>query len=343
MNRLKLIVFASLTVLAFAGCRQEKEFKVLQFNIWQEGTVVEGGFDAVADQIIRSGADFVTLSEVRNYNNTRFCDRIVEALKERGATYYSFYSEDSGLLSRYPISDSTVVFPLGEDHGTIHRAVIPFGDKKIALYTAHLDYLNCAYYDVRGYDGSTWREREPVRSVDSLLAINRQSRRDDAIASFLKTAEKDREAGYIVILGGDFNEPSHLDWTEETKDMREHHGMVVPWTVSVMLADAGYKDAYRELYPDPVLYPGFTYPADCSGVGVEKLAWAPLADERDRIDYIMYSPAEGVSLTDVAIVGPRGDILRGERVTEQISDPVIEPSGIWPTDHKAVLATFKLK
>lgn len=62
------------------------------------------GFEAVADEIARSKADFVTLSEVRNYHHTRFCDRIVEALKQRGEIYYSFYSEDSGLLSRYPIA-----------------------------------------------------------------------------------------------------------------------------------------------------------------------------------------------------------------------------------------------
>ena len=45
---------------------------------------MEGGFEALADEIVRSNADFVTLSEVRNYRNTRFCDRIVEALKREG-------------------------------------------------------------------------------------------------------------------------------------------------------------------------------------------------------------------------------------------------------------------
>lgn len=96
-----------LAVFCFSSCQKTETFKVLQFNIWQEGAVVKGGFDAVADEIVRSDADFVTLSEVRNYHNTRFCDRIVEALKERGQTYYSFYTEDSGLLSRYPISDKS--------------------------------------------------------------------------------------------------------------------------------------------------------------------------------------------------------------------------------------------
>ena len=244
-----------LLLLMFFGlssCHKTETFKVLQFNIWQEGTVVEGGFEALADEIVRSNADFVTLSEVRNYRNTRFCDRIVEALKKRGKTYYSFYTEDSGLLSRYPISDSTTVYPLNDDRGSIYRLVSQKDGQEFAVYTAHLDYRNCAYYDVRGYDGNTWEKEEPVTNIDSILILNKASVRDDAIADFLAEAQKDREAGRIIILGGDFNEPSHLDWTEATKDLFDHHGAVVPWDCSMMLAEAGFIDTYRSLYPDPV-------------------------------------------------------------------------------------------
>ena len=331
-----------LIIFSFSACQKTDTFKVLQFNIWQEGTVVKNGFDAVADEIIRSDADFVTLSEVRNYHDTRFCDRIVEALKKRGQTYYSFYTEDSGLLSRYPISDSTTVYPLKDDRGSIYRLVTKMGGQEFAIYTAHLDYRNCAYYDARGYDGNNWEKIERVNNLDSLLILNRASVRDDAIIRFVNEAEKDKAAGRIVVLGGDFNEPSHLDWTEATKDMRDHYGLIVPWDVSVILEKAGYKDSYREKYPDPVTHPGFTCPADCPDIALKKLVWSPEADDRDRIDFIMYSPFNGLSLTDVTIIGPKGDILRGERVTEETADPIITPTGIWPTDHKAVLATFQL-
>lgn len=95
-------------------------------------------------------------------------------------------------------------------------------------------------------------------------------------------------------------------------------------------------------YPDPVKYPGFTCPADCKDIDLKRLVWSPEADDRDRIDFILYAPFEGLSLTDVSIIGPKGDILRGKRVTEETLDPIIEPIAIWPTDHKAVLATFTL-
>lgn len=341
MKQLLKLCFIFLFVSLFS-CRQEKIFKVLQFNIWQEGVMVPGGFEAIADEIARSGADFVTLSEVRNYRQTRFCDRIVEALRQRGQTYYSFYSYDSGLLSRYPITDSMTVYPEKDDRGSIYKMITRAGEREFAVYTAHLDYRNCAYYDVRGYNGSTWERQAAVTDPDSVLYLNRLSVRDDAIAEFLQEAEKDRRAGRIVILGGDFNEPSHLDWTEATRNIRDHHNLVIPWDVSLLLEKAGYKDTYREIYPDPVAFPGMTCPADCKDAPLEKLVWSPEADDRDRIDYILYAPYPGLSLKEVTLIGPRGDIIRGKRALEPSSDPVTEPLGIWPSDHKAVLATFSL-
>lgn len=91
--------------LLLSGCSVSKEISMLQFNIWQEGTMVPQGYEAIVQEIARLQPDFVMLSEVRNYHDTRFCDRIVQSLQEKGLTYYSFYSYDSGLLSRHPITD----------------------------------------------------------------------------------------------------------------------------------------------------------------------------------------------------------------------------------------------
>ena len=109
---------------------------------------------------------------MRNYNKTRFCDRIVQSLQQQGETYYSFYSFDSGVLSRYPITDSVTVFPLKDDHGSVYKMKSRIGDVNIAVYTAHLDYLNDAYYNVRGYDGSTWKEIPIPESVSEILQAN---------------------------------------------------------------------------------------------------------------------------------------------------------------------------
>lgn len=70
--------------------------------------MVKGGYDAIVEEIVRLKPDFVTLSEVRNYHNTNFTRRLTQSLLQRGLTYYSFKSKDTGLLSRYPITEQTV-------------------------------------------------------------------------------------------------------------------------------------------------------------------------------------------------------------------------------------------
>lgn len=342
--RIAMQVLGLAAAVTLGGCSAGRDLSVLQFNIWQEGTMVAGGFEAIADEVARLEPDLVTLSEPRNYHGTRFCDRIVEALARRGKTYYSFYSYDSGLLSRHPLTDSATVFPIQGDHGTVHKLRTTVAGNPVAVYTAHLDYQSDTYYEVRGYDGNDWHRMEaPLLDVPVILQRNDASLRDDAVREFLADARREVEQGSYVFLGGDFNEPSHLDWTEATKDSADHHGIVVPWTCTRLLEEGGFRDAYRECYPNPVTHPGYTYPADNPAVPVNKLTWAPLSDERERIDYVFFYPRRGLRVQEAVVVGPRGCIRRGERVVETGQDRFVEPLGVWPSDHKGVLIRFRMK
>lgn len=337
-------VSAGCLLLCGSCATGRQELSVLQFNVWQEGTMVKGGYEAMADEIARLQPTFVTLSEVRNYRDTRFCDRITESLRQRGLTYYSFYSYDSGLLSRYPLTDSATVFPIQGDHGTIYKLATEVNGRRTAVYTAHLDYQNDTYYEVRGYDGNTWQRMEaPLTDVDEILRRNDLSLRDEAMTAFLTDAQKEVERGSLIFLGGDFNEPSHLDWTEATRDSADHQGITVPWPCTLRLQEAGFKDAYRTCHPDPVSHPGYTYPSDNRNVEVKRLTWAPLSDERERIDYVFFYPRKGLKLTEAVIVGPEGCIRRGERKRETSKDVFLTPKGVWPSDHKAVWVKFRLK
>ncbi|MCM1482869.1 MAG: endonuclease/exonuclease/phosphatase family protein [Muribaculaceae bacterium] len=328
------------SILTSAHAAGDGDVKVLQWNIWQEGTMVAGGAEAIADEIARLEPDFVTLSEVRNYGGRDYTASLVKALADRGKEYHSFRSYDSGLLSKYPITDSLVVFPEKDDHGSIYRLTAAKDEREFAVYTAHLDYRDCAYYNVRGYDGSTWKEIEPDTDSVRVMRRNDASQRDDAIRAFLDCASRDVAEGRVVILGGDFNEPSHLDWTQATAHMFDHHGLVLPWTVTSLLDKAGYVDTYRTLYPDPVTHPGFTYPSDCPSIPPSKVTWAPKSDERERIDYIFLSPDSGLEVKDADIFGPRGSVVRS-RVWDEIGlDRFVEPLDVWPTDHKGVLVTL---
>jgi hypothetical protein len=343
MNKIYLIF---LLVLIGTSCKEKKEnveLRVLQFNIWQEGTQVEGGYDAIINEIIRTKADLIALSEVRNYNETNLAKRLVASLKEKGFTYYSLRSQDSGILSRYPIVNQEMLYPVKDDHGSITKALIDVKGTLIACYSAHLDYLNCALYLPRAYDGSTWEKlNAPITDVKVIEEINLASKRDDALRVFTADAAKELEKGRLVFLGGDFNEPSHRDWIEENKNLYDHNGLVIGWNNTVVLEKAGYKDTYREMYPNPISHPGFTYPADNPLVDIKRLAWSPDADDRDRIDFIFYHPHPKLSLKEVAILGPNGSVVRNQRISETSQDPFLKPMDVWPTDHKAVLAIFNL-
>lgn len=333
-----------LTLTCSCTSKNEQSLKVLQFNIWQEGTIVPGGFDAIIDEVIRTDADLIALSEVRNYDEKSLAERLVNALAERGHTYYSERSEDSGILSRYPILSQTAVYPLKNDQGSVTIAIIKIKNNDIAFYSAHLDYRHCSLYLPRGYHSSTWEKLDHIITDSLTIATdNLASRRDEAISALIEDAMNEKTLGRLVIFGGDLNEPSFLDWTEDTKALYDHNGVVMPWHNTLELDKAGFVDTYREIYPNPVTHPGFTFPADTPLVPLKKLAWAPDADDRDRIDYVFYLPSDKLKLVDARIIGPKGSIVRNKRVLETSDDPIETPDGIWPTDHKNVLAVFKLR
>ena len=345
LSRLTRLVVAFVALTAIS-CSHPVDYTVLQWNIWQEGTKVPGGYDAIVNEITRLQPDFVTLSEVRNYRGVDFTARLVEDVAGKGVTYYTAPSYDSGLLSRYPIEQFDTIFPENGDHGSIYRlyATTPAGHR-FAVYTAHLDYQNCTYYEPRGYSGVDWSECEIPASVEEIIEKNDRSLRDDAVRVFIKAANADVAEGRIVILGGDFNEPSHLDWSQATAGMRDHAGFAVPWTVSTLLAGAGFTDAYRAVYPDAIENPCFTFPSANNDVAPEKLTWAPKSDERDRIDFIYYKApdADAATVVEAAVFGPRESVDKARVVADPGNDSYILPLGVWPTDHKGVLVKLKCK
>lgn len=315
--------------------------KVLSLNTWHEGTSVNDGFNAIAKTVLQTKADIVMLCEINNYDNTIFSDRIVKKLLNMGEKYYSFNSGKSPIiLSKFPIISKPSL-----NTTSLTKCIVELDETtQLAVYAAHLDYTHYACYLPRGYDGITWKKLpKPILDTEKILAQNKASQRDEAIALFIDNALEETEKGNMVLLGGDFNEPSHLDWGEASKNLFDHNGTVVPWHNSITLHKNGFLDSYRIKYPDPVTHPGFTWAANNTNVQLDKLVWTPEADDRDRIDFIYYWPHKRLLLKDVVIVGPVGCIVKGKRVAENPGqDTFLEHQGVWPSDHKGVLAVFEI-
>ena len=329
---------------AFDG--KSTELKVLQFNVWLRATGVgAGGADMVADVIRDTGADVITLSET----GSAYGVKLVNDLAKRGYRFHSYGPEkDVGVVSRYPILETS-------EFNRFSKAVIDVNGTPVAVYSGHLEYQWYVCYLPRAYGGGTpagnptseygWNKipTGPITDVPLILDLNEKSGRPESIRQFIADAKKEREKGRIVMMAGDFNEPSHLDWNAATKSLYDHNGAVIPWQSTTLLEQAGYLDSYRVKFPDPVTHPGFTWPSDNPAVPTSRLTWAPEADERDRIDYVFYQPDERLQLQAATVVGPRKSIVRNQRVDETGGDPFIEPKTGWPTDHKSVMATFVIK
>lgn len=314
-----------------------KELKILQLNIWQETTIVNNGFNGLADDINNINPDIILLCEIRNYNNELFIDKLVNKLKSIGLNYKGVSGLDVGILSKYDIERSETI-----SKGRGIKGIINVENKKVAVYSLHLDYTHYACYLPRGYNGVTWeRMNTPITCSKKIEKANKESNRPNEIKEIIRDAYQENDC--CIFIGGDFNEPSHLDWREDTKSLWEHNGAVVNWDCSILLYEAGFKDSYREKFPNPKTHPGFTYPANNRDVSVDKLDWVPETDGRDRIDFIYYKPYEGLSLKDIYIVGPKGSIVYNKRIDkEEGSDVLILPKSTWCTDHRGVLGIFDI-
>ncbi|MCM1199487.1 MAG: endonuclease/exonuclease/phosphatase family protein, partial [Clostridium sp.] len=317
-----------------------------QLNLWHGGTCIDDGYNAIVNILDEMDADVIFLCEIRE--PASFIPKLAASLEERGKRYHGGSNGVStGLLSRFPVDSigKCCIVPEDESRAMVKATANVYGHK-VTFYSCHLDYTHYECYMPRGYSGTTWKKTgSQVTDQDVILEANRLSYRDESIAAFIEDAAEEIAKGHSVVMGGDFNEPSHLDWQEDTRWLWDHNGAIVNWDCSIMLLNAGFRDSYREKYPDPVKNPGFTFPAGNHNVEKGKLAWAPDADERDRIDFIYYSAGKksNLRLKDITITGPSGTVLKGEITENGSKDRFHTPAAKWPSDHKGNLAIFRIR
>lgn len=317
-----------------------RELRVLALNTWHSGSKVARGTELIADLIISTRASIVLLSEA-----TTATTAVAAELARRGHDFNAVSSPDTGILTVFPIEDSA-------DLRWMVKARLNIDGKHLTVYSAHLEFRWYASNLPRGYGPGVPAPDEfaeynfekmpggPVTDPAVIQRVNATSGRPEVIDSFLADARTELAQGASVIMAGDLNEPSELDWTPATASMFDHNGVAVAWESTRLLHEAGFIDAYRSMYPDPVTHPGLTWPADNAEVDVAELAWAPEADERDRVDFV-FAHETALTLSTVGIVGPRGSIVRGTRQPETTRDNFAESPSRWCSDHKGIFATYR--
>lgn len=305
---------ATMTIEVFQpGTEAISELKVLSYNLWHGWGKVNDGHRKGMASIILSDADLIGTQEtVDNVSGSGIyqAQKIAELL---GWYYGPSASGDSAIVSRYPI---TANLTAGLAKGArVKLTTNPL--QECIIYSVHLDYR---YY-------GPYEAEKPGASAASVLAEEMRSQRDEEIAAVMPAmaANLTNADRVPVILTGDFNAPSHLDWTPAAA---ANHGGIsgVAWPASTAVENAGMLDSFRVVNPDPVLHPSNT--------------WSPLflGDAQDRIDFVYY---KGASLLPVesqmfhtpieVTVGSEGSANSQTR------------NNTWPSDHGAVLTVFQMK
>jgi endonuclease/exonuclease/phosphatase family metal-dependent hydrolase len=262
---------------------------VASFNI------LKGDTSAKTLEVIRaSGADVVGIQEA---------DGGAPALAAALGWHVREFSFDRGtergnsdcaIVSRFPITQTL-------RHG-VRVQVAP--GREAYVFNAHLRAYPYQPYNLR--DGELRGEAEVIRAATAA--------RGAEIDEILDEMSPYVAAGRAVFLTGDFNEPSHVDWTSAAASAGLHP-LPVAWPTSTKIVAAGLSDSLRQLRPDPVKHPAYT--------------WTPRPEAHevhDRIDFV-YLAGIGVRATDVRIVGE----------TRANADVVVEG---YPSDHRAVSTTF---
>eukprot|EP00294_Goniomonas_avonlea_P013416 CAMPEP_0114562864 /NCGR_PEP_ID=MMETSP0114-20121206/12765_1 /TAXON_ID=31324 /ORGANISM="Goniomonas sp, Strain m" /LENGTH=658 /DNA_ID=CAMNT_0001748595 /DNA_START=99 /DNA_END=2076 /DNA_ORIENTATION=- len=280
--------------LPAAGAGFTVPFKVLTFNIENGGDGIS--FDKIVEAVQVADPDVVCLSEA--------CDstgRLAEALG------WKHYNDGMQIISKYPVFE-----PSGAD-GAFAFCEVRQGHV-VVICNVHLP--DDFYGPDALRDGADPKEVVESAAESALPAVE----------IHLEVLPELVKKGFPVIVTGDFNTPSHLDYGEDVKDEE------VLWPVSQAFEAAGFRDSYRDVFPDPVANPGYTWPAfrpDVPDTTEDDIDWAlPTIYSHDRIDYIYVSgPAKTVA-----------SHLMGEESCEHV-DIAITP---WPSDHRAVLSAFTL-
>lgn len=267
-------------------------FKLMQWNIWNGGIHLGyNGKERIIDELRNAHADSYHLQEA--YGIQKYAaDTLGLHLNTRS------YLDNLAQLSRYPLTS----LPSRRSFYSCPSVLtLPDGRQLITVdcwlrYAFRPEYTSLVAN--RGMDPSVWV------AEDSLLALK------DIQRIIEEDLPRNNADSLPILLSGDFNSFSHLDWTARSADLHYGYGPI-DFPASKYMISHGFIDTFRYLHPDERLHPGCT--------------WAPIYGQNlySRIDFI-YS---------------KGDVLP---LLSKVIRSSSETDFVWPGDHAAVITVFKL-
>ena len=314
---LGLLALACLALPANVFADDDPHLTVMVWNVQRGANNFDQGPEKALRVIKESGADVVLLQESYDINGDR--PKLGAWLAEQLG--WSSYQGDSAHLCVLTKLDIEKTFYHHAWHG-VGALLTDEAGRSFVAYSIWLDYRAYTPYALRD---------NPALTDDELLAHETEKssryKQIKALLAYIK------EQGHLnldvpLLVGGDFNCPSHLDWTEEAEQSRPFV-RDLPLPVSKAVVKTGLIDAYREVHPDPIKEPGITW---SPLYRINKQGKPETADRIDRL-YIKQpaDPTEPLLVPDKAMVLP-----------EELEDNDIpQAQRLFPSDHSAVVIRLR--
>lgn len=317
MRTLFLAAALSLIALSAPVHAAETEVTVMSFNIWGGGANENKPVDETVAVIKAVGADIIGIQETRLEGDdctAESCPPQGESVapKIAAALGFHYYEQTkvndalwaNAILSRYPIGAATP-----NDLGV----TIDVRGRKVAVFNIHLDDSPYQPYQLLNIEYGPFPFLKTAEEAVKAAAETRGPALGLLFADMEALGETD--AAFVF---GDFNEPSHRDWTESAVKAGLHP-MAVEYPTVKAIEERGFVDTFRAVFPDPAAKPGFTWTPTSEPTSKD--------DHHDRIDFAL-AKARNLTVTKAGIVG--------EKAPE--ADVVVTP---WPSDHRATFATVR--
>ena len=221
--------------------------RVMAWNVLHGSNDVERGPEKTLAIIQDAAPDIVLMQESYDIDGDR--PKLGKWLSEQlGWSYHQ--SESPHLCVLTPLKMEATFFH-HQWHG-LGALLTDEQGRSCLAWSIWLDYRSYITWDLR--------DNPEITDEQLLAAEDERSARLPQVKSLLAhlKSEGHLESDVPVLVGGDWNTPSHLDWTVDTSRVYKRR-RALPLPVSIAMHDAGFADAFREVHPDPVQQPGITW------------------------------------------------------------------------------------
>lgn len=314
-----LVIFSGIlfiTECSHANDKTTETLDVLVWNVWRGTNEVDNGPEKALQLIKDSKADICILQESYDIKGPRTQFGPWAAM-QLGWNYWQGESPHLCIITSYKIKKTFIYLgqhaigaELEDSKGRIIHAFSIWIDWKEDVGNHLMKHPNCSDEDVLECETKRSERLEQTKSILNYLK--------DENLMILKTP---------LLVGGDFNCPSHLDWTVETANAFQYRRNL-PLPVSKEMHKHGFIDSYRDIFKDPVKNPGDT--------------WSPLFRIHDgvpqsmnRIDRLYYKS----NLSNPMLKTIGATVYPEELEANEV--PIRQRK--FPSDHAALLINFKWK